>query len=56
MRKHEIIKSLDLDKIKREARKKTILAKLIPFLNVILDVLIDRLLDAILKKYHLTEK
>lgn len=56
MIKEEIIQEIDLDDIKREARKKTIWTKLIPFLNAILDIVIDRLLDAILEKYKITRK
>ena len=56
MKKQEIIQDLDLNEIKREAKKKTIWTKLIPFLDAILDIVIDRLLDALLKKYHLTKK
>lgn len=56
MKKEQIIEELDVNEIKHEVRKKTLWAKILPFLSVILDVLIDKLLDAILTKYKVTKK
>lgn len=56
MKKSVLINSLPLEEIKQEAKKRTVWVKIIPFLNIILDVLIDKLLDAILTKYNVTKK
>lgn len=56
MKKSVLLNDLPLDEIKHEAKKQTVWSKIIPFLNIILDVLIDRLLDAILNRYNVTKK
>lgn len=56
MKKSTLVKELPIEEIKQEAKKRTVWAKIVPFLNIILDVLIDRLLDAILTKYNVTKK
>ena len=56
MRKEALLQEIDIDTIKKEAKKKSKLARFIPFLNIVLDYLIDRLIDALLDKFKLTKK
>lgn len=56
MTKEIIIQELDITEIKASVKVKSIWARILPFLNIILDALIDKLIDALLDKYNITKK